>query len=299
MKKMSVIAGTIVVVGIVLGIFIAVPITTSASSYPVLEVSDGQVYAIGETATINITLSEAPNGLSGYNLSISLSNASVAEIISVSFPGWVTLYSNSSLPADSVWIKAVDLNDKIKSNDTNITLASITLICNGKGKTDLVITVTKMDDDDGNPINVSASTGLIEVVKACFDTGPGTYPSIPGTHICTITPSENITVSKLYTYPCPGTGGHTEYAAIAYANGTVIAEAHWNGYIGDWHNISFDKEFTLFANQTYNLTIRTGSYPQIIHEHSKEVTGGTITCISFVDANGRRYNNWIPAIRLE
>ena len=432
MKKMPVIAGTIVVVGIVVGIFIAVPITTSASSYPVLEVSDGQVYAIGETATINITLSEAPNGLSGYNLSISLSNASVAEIISVSFPAWATLHSNSSLPADSVWIKAVDLNDKIKrgeknitlailtvrgdnygdteiittvtkmdddegnpinpsikygkfdpspslyfnpqylktevdskaivnlvlekapnglsgynltvslsnpeiaeiisvdfpewattlhinsslpadsvwmkcvdlrnqvkSNDTNITLTTITLICTEKGKTDLVITVTKMDDDSGNPINVSAFTGLIEVVKACFDTGPGTYPSIPGTHICTIIPSENITVSKLYTYPCPGTGGHTEYAAIAYTNGTVIAEAHWNGYIGDWHSIFFNKKFILFANQTYNLTIRTGSYPQIIHEHSKEATGGTITCISFVDANGRRYSNWIPAIRLE
>ena len=42
-----------------------------------------------------------------------------------------------------------------------------------------------------------------------FDTGAGTYPSIMGTHNGTITPSDNITVSKLYTYSCAGTGGHT------------------------------------------------------------------------------------------
>ena len=48
----------------------------------------------------------------------------------------------------------------------------------------------------------------------------------------------------------------------------------------------------------YNYTIVTGSYPQIIHAPSKEVTGGTITCTSFVDANGRSFTNWIPAIRL-
>ncbi|MBN1456167.1 MAG: fibronectin type III domain-containing protein [Methanomicrobia archaeon] len=87
-----------------------------------------------------------------------------------------------------------------------------------------------------------------------FDTRPGTYPSIMGNHSGTITPLCNLTVNKLYTYPCPGTSGHTEYALIAYANGTRIAEAWWNGYTGDWHNLSFNNSFTLFANEIYNLT---------------------------------------------
>jgi hypothetical protein len=47
-----------------------------------------------------------------------------------------------------------------------------------------------------------------------FDTGTGTYPSISGTHNGTITPKQTITVNLLYTYPCTGTGGHTEYAKI-------------------------------------------------------------------------------------
>jgi hypothetical protein len=129
-----------------------------------------------------------------------------------------------------------------------------------------------------------------------FDTGPGTYPSISGAHNGTITPNQTITVQKLYTYPCAGTGGHTEYARLW--NATLDVNATWNGYTVDGHNISFDVPFTLVANETYNYTIITGSYPQIIHATSKAVTGGTITCTSFVDANGNTYSDWIPAIIL-
>ncbi|MGC9445077.1 MAG: right-handed parallel beta-helix repeat-containing protein [Candidatus Methanospirareceae archaeon] len=144
---------------------------------------------------------------------------------------------------------------------------------------------------------VSAS---VRTTPGVFDTGASAqpYPSLAGTHNGTITPSFNLSVSKLYTYPTLGTGGHTEYAAISYANGTVLAEAHWNGYGGDWHNHTFNTAFTLYANETYNYTIRTGSYPQIIHAESKDVTGGRITCEEFVDSNGKRHEGWIPAIRL-
>ena len=131
-----------------------------------------------------------------------------------------------------------------------------------------------------------------------FDTGPGTYPSIFGTHNGTIKANQTITVNKLYTYPCVGTGGHSEYVKIWNGSGT-IAEERWKGYQGDWHYIIFPELFTLVANETYNYTIRTGSYPQIIHAKSKEVTGGTINCTEFLDANGNFYHDWIPAVRLE
>jgi hypothetical protein len=174
---------------------------------------------------------------------------------------------------------------------------------------------------------VEGDTSL--TLMMAFDTGTPSnpYPSIAGTHNGTITLPFNLSVSKLYTYPCPGTGGHTEYAAISYPNGTVLAEAHWNGYTGDWHNISFYDSFppsanqtynsnplgrgggggaagddfsgfTLYANETYNYTIITGSYPQIIHEHEFNATGGVITCEEFKDGNGKTYINWIPAIKL-
>ena len=135
-----------------------------------------------------------------------------------------------------------------------------------------------------------------------FDTGTPSnpYPSISGTHTGTITPNQTITVSKLYTYPCAGTGGHTKYARI-WNNSGLDRIATWSGYKDDWHNITFDEHFTLFAEKTYYYEIRTGSYPQIIHTDEWEAEGGMgiINCTSFVDANGKVHNDWIPAIRLE
>jgi len=136
-------------------------------------------------------------------------------------------------------------------------------------------------------------------IRPIFDTGSpaSPYPSIFGMHNGTIKPNQTINVSKLYTYPCPGTGGHTEYAKIW--NATWNATAIWNGYAGDWHNITFDKPVLLLAKETYNYTIRTGSYPQIHHTDNLSTPTGFITCSEFIDANGKRYDDWIPAIRLE
>jgi|GEM_PF-1237401 len=147
----------------------------------------------------------------------------------------------------------------------------------------------------------------LPLVKAAapsvFDTGKGTYPSIMGTHNGTIIPLDNISINKLYTYPCPGTGGHTKSIEI-YDNVTLIANGTWNGYVGDWHNITLHNltggfpYVTLLKDHEYRYIIETGSYPQIIHAESKEVTGGTITCTSFEDANGVVHYDWIPAIRI-
>ena len=143
---------------------------------------------------------------------------------------------------------------------------------------------------------LNCSTTITAVVATIFDTGPGGYPAIMGTHNGTITPNQTINISQLYTYPCPGTGGHTEFVRI-WGN-DVDVNATWKGYVGDWHNITFNKTVVLLANKTYNYTIRTGSYPQIIHESPFNATGGTITCDKFIDANGKVYYDWIPAIRL-
>jgi len=133
-----------------------------------------------------------------------------------------------------------------------------------------------------------------------FDTGEpeNPYPSIFGTHNGTIKPNQLIIVHKLYTYPCTGTGGHTEYVRI-WNDTWDGKEAYWNGYREDWRNITFDETFMLFAEKTYYYEIRTGSYPQIIHKPEHTTLGGSfINCTSFVDANGKECTGWIPAIRL-
>ena len=146
---------------------------------------------------------------------------------------------------------------------------------------------------------VWAVTILTKPTVSIFDTRPSEnpYPSIMGNHTGTIKPNHPVIATKMYTYPCVGTGGHTEYAKIW--NLTWNSTAIWKGYAGDWKNITFDKTVVLSANKTYNYIIRTGSYPQIHHTDELKVDDGVITCDKFIDANGKRHDNWIPAIRLE
>ncbi|MCK4734107.1 MAG: hypothetical protein KAT65_16765, partial [Methanophagales archaeon] len=134
-------------------------------------------------------------------------------------------------------------------------------------------------------------------VLTSFDTGHGTYPSIFGSHNGTIKPLLNINVTRMYTYPCAGTGRHCEY--VKFWNSTWNVSATLKGYAGDWHNITFDVPFVFEQGKIYNYTIRTGFYPQIHHTDRLKIDDGVITCISFVDANGKKYDNCIPAIGLE
>ncbi|MFV9676166.1 MAG: hypothetical protein ACNYVW_00695 [Methanosarcinales archaeon] len=141
---------------------------------------------------------------------------------------------------------------------------------------------------------VSTTTSRIK-----FDTGPGTYPSISGTYNGTFTPTQTITVSKLYTYPCAGTGGHSEHVLFWNVSRTV-AEGRWAGYQeAEWSYINFSVPFKLAADEQYSFSIRTGSYPQVIHSPALTNANGTINCTEFVDVNGKSYNDWIPALRLE
>jgi len=92
-----------------------------------------------------------------------------------------------------------------------------------------------------------------EPTESIFDTEPSKnpYPSIMGTHKGKIKPTQNISVSKLYTYACVGTGGHTESIKL-YENDTLIANGTWDGYLDDYYNISITPSVTLLAGHTYD-----------------------------------------------
>jgi hypothetical protein len=42
-----------------------------------------------------------------------------------------------------------------------------------------------------------------------------------------------------------------------------------------------------------------GTYPNYIYNHTLKTSGKEITCLEFVGVNGKRYSDWIPAIKLE
>jgi parallel beta-helix repeat protein len=207
----------------------------------------------------------------------------------------ITLNASSSYDPDGGNITKYEW-DFGDGNITNITEPIITHFYTFAQEYIVNLTVT----DDEGAMNSTNKTIIVYPPAAGFDTGApaNPYPSIFGTHNGTITPNKTITVSKLYTYPCIGTGGHGEYIRIYNETGT-LAVGYWKGYQGDYHNITLMPSIKMLKDREYNYTIITGSYPQIIHKQNHTTLySSLITCTEFIDANGKRYIDWIPAIRL-
>jgi len=192
------------------------------------------------------------------------------------------------LPADLTYSVDIDAYDtgtfnftRISpvGNDISITkFENISVTESTKASVEIVPNVTNytmsIDYNGDGEIDEEKSPDVSEtivIIENIFDTvaPENPYPSISGTFNGTITPYKTIIVKNLYTYPCEGTGGHTEYVRIYNESGT-IAEAEWKGYKGDWHNITFPKNFTLEGGKTYNITIVALIRKFIIHPHLKQ-----------------------------
>ena len=246
------------------------------------------------TARININYVEDLNSAQ-FDISF---NASVVNITAV---------SNGTLDGETI---PVDRWEFIDENTVRV-LVEISGIKGVKGSGHLAEVTFKVVGERGDVSDIDIEGLLVNTeaeeipatwvsdevrVGYAIDTGPGGYPSIAGTHKGTITPHYDITIDKIYTYACEGTGGHIEYVHI-WGNG-IDVEASWEGYTGDWRTVKFGETFTLEADKTYNYEIRTGSYPQIIHKSKLETEYAEITCTEFTDVNGRTYYDWIPAFKL-
>jgi PKD repeat protein len=118
----------------------------------------------GSSQNVQVVMDKVPKGLSGFNITISTSDPKIAEITAVSSPNWGMLPRNSKIPSSSIWIKTVDLNDKVRSGDSSILLGTITLTGKQAGTTDLRIPKTKMSDDAGSLISPVVTAGKANVV---------------------------------------------------------------------------------------------------------------------------------------
>ena len=123
----------------------------------------------GEEARVSVRLDSAPNGLAGYEIVVFIEDGEVADILRAEFPEWASL-SDSFIEGDLVTLKAVDLEDKIKPGATNINIATVVLGNTRQGESLIRVNVSKMDDDNGNPINPSIEPGKL-VVKGATPSG--------------------------------------------------------------------------------------------------------------------------------
>ncbi len=265
-------------------------------------VCEGEYNESANVTTVKVIAKEGNNGTHLWEESVNASGYRTCNILA----GWVVDLDGDGL-GDVIGI--VDVYDESTDTWTETVIAKRgydgTHLFEAQAEGPIWIATWRdgydLDGDGQNDLLLWIPTEMYAVSYSgaypnLFDTGEpaNPYPSIMGTFTGTITPLNALVVHRLYTYPCPGTGGHSESVRI-WGDGIDI-NATWDGYTGDWHNITFDEPYvTLAACNTYKITIELGSYPQILHESSKEVTGGTITCTKFEDRNGKEYDNWIPA----
>ncbi len=119
----------------------------------------------GNLVQISIIADQFPTGLSGYNLTVSLSDGSIADIVNVTFPSWATVHDEGSFPGDTVWVKAVDLNSKVQTNATDVELCTLEISGQSIGSSDIIIPVIKCDNDSGEILYPAVSAGKINVTN--------------------------------------------------------------------------------------------------------------------------------------
>ncbi|MFA5445225.1 MAG: hypothetical protein WC262_09680 [Bacteroidales bacterium] len=171
---------------------IALIATASAATVTVSDVT----FQRDSTGTATITLTGADTGLSGYSLTASVSGTA-AQISQVSFPAWAVIHSAGDLPASSVALDAVDLNNAVTGSSA--TLATLTLSGISPGTGTISVTVSSMDDDAGQPITPTTDNGTYSVTIA---PGGTDYPLCDGLTIsaANIT-AQAVTLSGTTPYP--------------------------------------------------------------------------------------------------
>ena len=134
--------------------------------------------AAGDTGTVAISLAGVETGLSGYNLTLSLAPAGIAEIVAVAFPPWARIPVNGTLPASSTYLQTVDLERRAEPGTSPIPLITATLGAITDGETTLTVVPSIVDDDQGgryalDPLQITVRIGPVssETIP------PGTVPT--------------------------------------------------------------------------------------------------------------------------
>ena len=157
-----------------------VDITVEGGTTNVQLTIDDAHAAINQTATPKVTLSDAPDGLSNFNITFSVADTSVAEFTDASIPDKFSAGTHYvDVAEDGSWIRvaAGDFGSNIDPGATDIDLA--TLKVKIKAQSTVTVSVDSVEellDNDGNSINADTSdtgkVGFIACPKVKGGEGP-------------------------------------------------------------------------------------------------------------------------------
>lgn len=145
-----------------------------STTEPGIVVSDATIEADPGTSaaeTHRVALTDAPEGLAGFNLTLELASDDVATIANASYPDHFGMTTEPSVGADerTITLEAVDLEDAITDGATDVTLAEITVTGHDAGETELRITDVQVDADGGSAVEPSLEAGTVTVTEPAAD----------------------------------------------------------------------------------------------------------------------------------
>jgi hypothetical protein len=133
----------------------------------VLSIGDAEVEA-GESASVPILLSSAPDGVSGFYFELALSEPSTAQITDVYFPDF-DLNKYELVSESGVILYAIDIDRTLESGATDTTLAYIEIDSVGVGETDVEIESFVLQDDSSSAIQPQLVAGTVTSLRKLSD----------------------------------------------------------------------------------------------------------------------------------
>ena len=150
-------------------------VTTAQTAQPTVSVSSATT-TVDDTATVDVVLTEAPDGLSGYYLDLTVDNPEAAAVTSASYPDEFGLTTDPTIDADgqTVTLEAADMEGSISPGATDVTLATVEVASQAAGEVELTVEPQQFDTDDGGRIRPETQSGVLTIDGGGNDgSGPG------------------------------------------------------------------------------------------------------------------------------
>lgn len=134
-----------------------------AQSSPSVVISDVQVDA-GGSADVTLALTEAPEGVAGFDLTVTLVDGSVATIAGVQVHESYGMQNVSIYDGGSkAYASGVDIDRVHEAGDQDVPLVTVTVEGLEDGETPLDVLEINLDDDNGNDVAPTIDYGVVTV----------------------------------------------------------------------------------------------------------------------------------------
>lgn len=126
-----------------------------------ISLEDASIEA-GQIAISSMVISDAPAGLSGFDITATISNPAIARFESVITPEFGL--SAIDIVSDSeARVRVVDLNHLVETGAIDALMADLEIMGISQGDVTISIAIARMDDDSGNPMTPQTTSATISV----------------------------------------------------------------------------------------------------------------------------------------